>query len=566
MSTVLEPYASVDSFSADQISLLLRTIAEHKSHLDLAHEDARRMTRTGLRPAYLIDFDLLYMFMFEYDKHVNWAQEFQFLISNPNTQYIIGPGTQTELVRLQTRERPGRVSTTEIESRLPELARLLRSPNVIAYEELMGTMRVDEDAYELALATLDRSRRNRREDANQADALNWAAVVQIRRQLMHAGGAGFPYLLTGTEPLLREAVWDAGMGAPISRSPAAAIYAQVLFDVYPNPAQAMAHTVQAAFKAATAERDLRSSPAYAEPDRYLHHPDFERAFEQGLIGEPMREQLASMKDFVDDDVIYAAQRVYENVDLAAENVAQQKPSHVGRDLHSPRRLFDLIASLNAAMDMEDESSEGRTLSSLWNTVLDLQAREENDCLKFELRDRGGRPDKPPYFSVEVHPRAKTLPLFVMRWPAGKVATDVLSAFAASFARHSESTVNLLVGTSTDVLTFEADMPVLLEEIVDALADAGNDPSAGTDSNDLRWTRFNGRNFDLYADFAAEVPHDPVIGVFADSLHAAHLTELYRQSSARYLFAAWLQAALLEIAGVVELAHQRSEPKKDLQEN
>lgn len=553
MATVVDPQANVDSLSARQVRLLLRTIADHKQHLDLAHDDAMRVARTGLRPAYLLDFDLLYMYMFEYDEHVNWAQEFQFLISSPDTQYIIGPGTQTELVRLRQRDRPGRVSASDIARRLPELARLLRAPNVVAYEDLLGSMEVDEDAYDVALATLDRWRRARKEEANQADALNWAAIVHLRRNLPRLAGIGFPYLLTGTEPLLREEVWDAALGAPISRGPAAAIYSQVLFDVFPDPTVAMRHTVDAAFRTAMVERDLRISPAYIDPDRHQDELDLESALEQGRIGDSLRAQLMSLREFVNDRVIYMAQRVYDNADLMAENVAQQQdPSRTGRPHESPRRLFDLIAGLDAAMAAEEETGAGdRGLASLWSTVLKLQVNEHDDYIVYELQDRGGRAGKPAYFSLEVHALTDAERLFVMRWPGELDAANVLKAVASSFERHDERNVELVIGTSADVLTFDAEIPVFLDEIVEAVADAHIESATSSDKGEFRWARFNGQAFDLYADVATEMPHDPVVGVFAPSVHAAHVTDLYQKSSARYLFAAWLRAALSHIANLVE---------------
>jgi hypothetical protein len=246
------------------------------------------------------------------------------------------------------------------------------------------------------------------------------------------------------------------------------------------------------------------------------------------------------------------QRVYDNADLVAENVAQQQdPSRTESGHESPRRLFDLIASLDAVMVADASDADSRGLASLWSTVLHLQSDEQDDLIVYELRDRGGRASKPAYFTIEVHDDSDTERLFVMRWPGGLDAANVLQAVARSFARHNETRVELVVGTSTEVLTFEAAMPVLLDEIVDAIADAHDGSGSGSEKGEFRWTRFNGQAFDIYADVAAEVPHDPVVGVFAPSLHAGHVTELYDQSSARYLFGAWLRGALTHIAQIVD---------------
>ena len=286
--------------------------------------------------------------------------------------------------------------------------------------------------------------------------------------------------------------------------------------------------------------------------------------EQGRIGAPLPEQLSVMRDFVNDEIIYEVQRVYDHADLMAENIAQQRDRSTTTHSHeSPRRLFDLIASLNAAMTA-DAPDDKRSLASLWRTVLRLDVDERDHYTVYELRDKGGRAGKPPYFSIESHLGEDSERLFVMRWSGGLDAASVLAAIGASFKRHEETRLELVVGTSTEVLAFDVELPVELEEIVHAVGDAdqvrgshGN-VSGEDDRTRFRWVRFNGKAFDIYADVAAELPHDPVVGVFAPALHAEHVTDLYQRSSARYLFGAWLNPALSHIAGIVSDAATRTD--------
>jgi hypothetical protein len=292
----------VISLSAGQVGSLLSAIDLHRSMLQVGHEDARRLTLEGLRPAYLLDFDLIARYAFRADGRPDWVSELQYLLCREQTTLLIGPGTELEIDKfiytigflkdnegnLVDRFPEGR-STRRVfgweseilEAGLERLSRLLKLPNVLRYDDLLDKPDVDQEALETVKAALD-IRRKDKEDANWSDALNCAAVVYLRNHATEIDQEFHPYLLTATRPLLDEAAWSES--PPVSRRPSDAIYTEVLLDTFDDPSKAAAHTVEMAFKASSLERELRMMPAYLSPADFEQDPELERAVENDCVG------------------------------------------------------------------------------------------------------------------------------------------------------------------------------------------------------------------------------------------------------------------------------------------
>ena len=417
----------VDSLSARDIDLLLRTVRAHQSHLDGAHHDARHILMDDRRPAYVIDFDLLYRFIF--DTSPDWTRALEYLFLSVETTYLIGPGTSIEIDRLLRRAPTAKEETSwrRNESALRRLDELLRRPNVVMGVDVASG--VDETAYQLVKESLDISRRRTTEVPNQADALNWAYVVHLRRHLGNAGIDFFPYLMTGTRLLLDEQALDPNHSVPISRSVQSAIYSNVLLRIYSEPRPALRHTVEMAFHAAQIERDLRLSDAYVHPDRFQDDPDWELVVSEGRMGAPLKTQILGLAKYVIDPVLYEAQRIYDNVYVAATNQAQLGGAYpfVGE---TPRRLFDLIGAISATLSASIADEHGG-LQALWGIVLALKFTRQPECTTVELLDRAGSVG-PAYLAVEVHPPApgRERPLFILRWPSCRDAASLIGAFMA----------------------------------------------------------------------------------------------------------------------------------------
>jgi len=125
----------------------------------------------------------------------------------------------------------------------------------------------------------------------------------------------------------------------------------VLLSADDDPEVAATRTVEMTYEAARHDRDLRSSPGYRNPSEYAEEPAWEAALESQLLSRELRDQLDALDTFMSDPVVLEAQRIYENAQRVIANYGRQR-ARVVRDLRdSPRRLFDLIAGINAVLDV-----------------------------------------------------------------------------------------------------------------------------------------------------------------------------------------------------------------------
>lgn len=566
----------VASLSAGQVESLLRTLEIHRDLLQVGHEDARRLAHHGLRPSYLLDFELIYRYVFKPEDRPEWTSELQYLLGRESTRFLIGPGTRLEIEQFMysagfyidadgnpQQLTPG-VGSQEVygldaetvEVGVYRLCHLLNELNVISYDDVVGHGDFDAEskqAYQTAKAALDMRRRGRiGANANRSDALNWAAVLHLRRHFEELQTGFHPYLLTGTQPLLDERTWSAEISYPVSRRPSDAIYTEVLLGLFEDPMEAANHTLEMAFNAASLDRDLRLTPAYMYPDEYRDEPRWEKVVENNLATDELKRQLDALAEFVSDPVITETQRIYDNARLAAASAGAQRGFALKAIDESPRKLFDLIVELSAALNAGGRGA----LADLWQTVLELTESETPQLLSYRLSEIGTT-SRPTRYLVADYYRPSVLGSesgespsghFVLRWASSLDADAAFASFSRAFQRHGISQVDLAVGTDDGIEEFGARIPISLEEVVAALHRTDPDSLAAHPSLPIRWIRMGAEPFDLYADIPSDdVSREPVVGVFVDAINPSHLEDLYVRTCARYVLPIWLRSAFRSIA-------------------
>jgi hypothetical protein len=546
---------------------MLQTLDLHRRLLQAGHEDARRLAKGEPRPGYLLDFELIFRYMFRADLRPDLVQEMQYLFDHHQTTFVIGPGTLFEIT--QFLHSAGFVihASGDVEDMIPSggrdrtafgldedtvkhgvlrLSHLLDAPNIQHYSDLMPEPVVDEQAFATAKAVLDTRRQGRASiNANRSDALNLAAVIHLRKYEEDLDTQFYPYLLTATKPLLYEGGWGGEVAAPVSRAPSDAIYTEVLLDVYKDPVEAASHTVEVAYNAAALERDLRRAPAYLAPQDFQREPEWERALEDGLISDELRAQIEQLASFVSDPVVIETQHIYDNVRLASVSMVQQRGAPFRNGTESPRKLFDLIVEISAALNADTKSTG---LAGLWRAVLDLHITSDDESTTYALIDRGPHRRPTEYLAVEHYRKTAERPFsgdqFVLRWPSSLDAASVIDSFSRAFCRHKVTAVDLIVGTDQEIAQFEAELPIQLSDVVNAISQEHGTDEEGGPTHQLRWVRMGSTDFDLYADVSPPgITHEPLVGVFVDTMRPEHLEDLYVRTSARFLLPAWLKSAL-----------------------
>lgn len=566
--------------SARETSTLLRLVQTHQKQLEHAHSDAKRFASAGVRPAYLIDYQMIYWYMFEIVDSPQDVMMLEYLFELKDTDFILGPGTILELdAYLRTSARyellpditlsnPSVLDLRAIWSGIKlafeqiqhsgsdlvfawnRLRDLLERSNFHHYAEDLSdidkeSLLPDRDALSTIRGALQ-SARDGRQAQNNADALNFASVVTLRKLANRGLITYFPYLLTATPALLNESHWsfdpmeEWGLPTGISCSPDSALYSEVLLTTYPATADSAAdHSRELSHRANELLYGLRRSEAYREmvPDELppLALSDIDKID----VSSDSRDLLHSIVDFFNDPVVQEAQRITQNVDHSAANWARQALA-AQESLSSTRKFLDLLASILRALD--DTRSPVR-VSELWSSVIERVDYVTHESVVAVYRDID-RPNSSEYLRVEHH-HSDTGPYLAVSWPCHVSLDDILAQFSKSFARHDIVEVELLVGTREGgTLVFDAKLPLLFEDLNEGLQNEG----AAT------WIRLRGGIFDLYCDISGPVRADPVAGVVGAHLNVGHMAEVYHGTSARNLSSSWLQTIMDNALSTVNHAH------------
>jgi len=211
----------------------------------------------------------------------------------------------------------------------------------------------------------------------------------------------------------------------------------------------------------------------------------------------------------------------------------------------------LIVEVNAALSAPGAQAG---LADLWTTVLDMDTRVLPNRVTYELFDRGRDREATQYLAAECYYRRqesrnggenrRSQEQYVLRWPTSLDAETVVASFSRAFVRHDVETVDLVIGTDIGVDHFEATLPITLGDVLEAVGEGDDQPEQDGSTRQLVWIRMGARVFDLYADVApGELTRQPVVGVFVQTLNAAHLQDLYSRTAARFLLPAWFGRAI-----------------------
>lgn len=562
--------AEIVSLSAGQVESLLKSFELHHERLQAAQEDVRNLLVHGVRPGYVLDFELIFKYAFRAEERPDWAGEVQYLLDRPQVKLFTGPGTDAEIQKFihaigyvpagegglidvdanAGRERAAYGLEPEtIEAGMARLRDLLCHPCVKPlpnrpYEP------DDEKAQAVARLALDVRRGSpERAGANWADASNWAGVLQLRRHDFAHDPGCYPYLLTATSHLLEERSWDTAANAQVSRRPWDAIYTEVLFDSFPEPSKAMAHTRRMVFEAASLANELQGSPAYLDPASFREDPALDRAIEANLVGDELRRQLDRIAEFVKEPVVEETQRIYDNVRRASAGAARRQgvaPELLGGK--SPRRLFDLIMEVSAALSAGAGSA---VLGDLWRTALDLEVDSTEGRRSFCLTESSSLTPPTCYLSgdhyLETAGSEEHTEQYVLRWPTALDGDDLIEAFSRAYLAREVDRIDLVVGSDGGVESFEASLPLAWGEVASAVRKALRERDPGAQMGLLRWVRMGSSSLGLYADLcASDLTRAPLVGLFAPTLDPEQIEELYFRTSSRYLLPVWLRRALEEI--------------------
>jgi hypothetical protein len=544
-----------------QVETLVRALRRHQVLLDGAHWDARRLLVSGRRPAYVLSAGTLFSYMFPSSEHPEWQLELSFLFERSATQFYIGPGALTELDGLLHAANsqltsaqgtevtgPGVIPATYIhglsEDRLrvgiARVARLVRSSNCRLYSQLVDPPSVDEKTYDVARAILDRTASRLTEGSKLSDALDWAAVVYLRRRLAEVLPDAYPYLLLTEVSPLHEALVGREE-EPVARRADEAIYSEVLLDLCPDPAEAQRHTVEISFQAAIAERELRSAPAYGERVALVEEAAPDARGQSSLPDDGPPRLFAEVAEFVRDPVVRETQRIYDNLAALAAGDLPRDNSQV--EALPPGMVFDLVA----ALDAELRHGRSRGLEGIWTSVLEVRSYRRGSRTIYEVCDRGSDATAIPYLVIEAYSAtaADQRDQFVARWPSSLDAATILAAFSSAFERHGVAAIGLAIGTYDKITQWQTETPVTLADVSAFLEkDRRGDPRGDMSGGDMRWISISAPPFTLYADITPlGLASNPVISVSSHALDASWIASLYRSTSGRYLVPTWLADVL-----------------------
>lgn len=566
--------------STRETSTLLRLLQSHQIHLEHAHADAKRLAHAGVRPAYLVDFQMIYWYMFETLDSPQDVMMLEYLFGLDEVDFILGPGTLIELdsfLRSSARfellpdVNVAEVSLLDLRSiwfkirdRFEEvqgagsklvfawsrLRDLLSRRNFYQYAENLEHIEnqrllPDKDAATAVRGALQ-SIRGRRPLQNDADALNFASVVTLRKLASDGLVSYFPYLLTATPSLLNEEHWAFdplakwGLTTSVTCVPDSALYTEVLLASYQGESgKAADHSGHLSHHASDLVHGLRQSDAYRDLATDELPPLDTSRIDELDISPASRQLLESVIHFFADPVVREAQRITENVDHSAANWARQELDAQDA-LRSPRKLLDLLKTVLRALD---QSRAGVKVADLWSTLIERVEYSSSESVVAIYCDTDG-PRTSEYLRVEHHHSADG-PFLAVSWPCHVSLDDILAQFSKSFERHRIHQVELLLGTRDgQTLLFDAELPLNFEDLNEGL----QDEAAAT------WLRLRGGPFDLYCDIYGPVRTDPVVGVVGSELDVSHMSEVYHATSARNLSSSWLQAIMTDALLTVNHSH------------
>ena len=584
-----------------EFQALLRALRYHKDLLSLATSDAHRFLEIGLSPGYLLDFDLVFTYIRAIDEVPEEVVELEYLLGQTSVDFVIGPGTIVEatsyLYRLLdtiaesvgggrksgVRRRPKNALSADEFQRLlrrvlkraddviqefsveilslRRLQDLVDRPNVFHYAQLLaddlesitaaGTHSLSDDLKQIEVAREEaeayayvqlEGRRNKPEQNDRADAMNYGAIIELRNRSQIMGSSlPFAFLLTNTIPLLREEEWSGSdpvstwsMTTTISREPSSAIYSHLLQTRYSDKEDAATRSGDLENEASQLATQivtlLRSDEKFRdqEPARASFSPPNLQRVQKALKLESLH-LLELVEDFFFDPVVQEAQQVHDSLDLFIANWAAQH-GEIMELSDSPRHLLDSVKG--AIRSLDDRGGKSKSIGEQWERSIEVRSSLRGGAAISSYVDRGAMSLRATeYLHVEEH---KDRGFITLSWPAHADLLSILDRFSRAYSRHDQTELKLLVGTIDGEVyeTAISELPLTSEELTGGLP------------NPAAWIRFVSSSFDLYADIIASVGEPPIVSVIGGvKLRRDHVAALYQDTAARFVFPVWLTAML-----------------------
>ncbi|HEV2755996.1 MAG TPA: hypothetical protein VG318_09500 [Actinomycetota bacterium] len=535
-----------------EISVLLKSLALHRSMLEAAHQDAKRLAEFSLSAAYVVDYQLLHRYMFPLEGKPEWIAELDYLFDDPKTSFFVGTGTLLEILH-RVRKSTGidltavqvpdydlyasfiqgamvKLSDTTvgdaITRALTRLHDLINRPHFSYVPDVSPIDNPDVEAAFLTAFDIFQRIRPGKYFPNIADALNFADVVKVRKTNEDVNV--FPYYLTDTIPLLNETVWAHdpvveawGFEATITRTPLAAIYSKILLELESNPASAAEYALRLILRAGTSEFNLRSSDKYRSVISERSETFLAERQPEGAPSEIVK-QLRHLSDFVSDPLISRAQDLYDASRLAETNWEAVREG-TAPAVEPTRRVFDLVIAISGSLS--EKLRRGAAFHDVWRNVVKVTVDTDSPG-RSTARYCETVKSRRAYLEAEFYLEEK---FWIFRWPTALNLEQILDRFILTLAREDAEAAVLHVGLSDQVQAFNAKFPVTLDDLKSALGDAS-----------IYWIRFSHHSIDLYADIVMTSEANPIVGVFKRDPDIEQLLDLYEATSSRFLFRSWLR--------------------------
>jgi hypothetical protein len=550
-----------ESLGSDDVTLLMRAIKKHKELLEASAADIDR----GRPIAYVLDYNLLHVYLFEQSSNPTAAAEVGYVFDRLGGQLFLGVGTLVELEeKFHARMHLDLSRLRQQEPDLDTLRSATWADFDLVYEHLERTLQKEPEkilalanlrqlledgriglvddvlrgrtpdasvsAFEDTFKILERLRKER-ELPNLVDAVNLSHVVAMRELSLEDPTVPYGFYLSRTVTLLRPPFTsytrDLGVvfggGDDLARTPLTALHSERAARVEPEPDGALRRVNELLTRASVIEYQLQRAPGFVRDDVRGTPIDAWEHLAPSRLTPAVREQAGLLDIFVGDALVLEMQQLVDSAELLDWNALHER---AGSEAGSPQQLFDLISSIARGLP----SGAPERLPDLWRRVVGhtVQQNEGFDTHSFCGSGRGN-----VYLEVEKHPR----PYWVIRWPTHTGPEAMFKLFVSAFQNHEQSEIVVGAGTRYGTHLFDAELPLVFGDVVEAVREP------------ITWIRLEGSGFALYGDVVPNTTaRPPVIGVLAERPIREHVAGLYAATSARFLFRSWIDS-MLEHAGV-----------------
>ncbi|MGH8544842.1 MAG: hypothetical protein ACREX3_14690 [Gammaproteobacteria bacterium] len=521
-----------------------------------------------LRPAYLVDFQLVYRFIYLSEDNPEWLAELEYLFEQKDLLFIIGPGTLIEVTNHLTMIQHSVRDTVGIGDKVPSLSSLrtllrtvsaaiedvieqhpselfaierlhgfLRRDNVVHYADLPAhNLEPDAEAYRIASAAMKKYRPDPRKMApNLADALNFAATVTLRRAAGERDFDMFPYLLTATTSLLNERKWSHdpgekwGVQSPISRPPRSALISHAVMTSFSSLDDGVRHCEDMRLEASVVRRRLKALTAYGDQSTGFSDDEWEEAIDDSRLDEQSEEAISLVAGFFKDPVIGAAQRIVDDIDLVVANFRRQQEEFLSA-ISTSRRLVSLVLRVARTLD-DTRRRAGASVSQMWRLAIRAEQVEAVSFHGIEFFDRESDESLLMAHCASSDGRSLTY-----SWPTFIDLGFALQILNDAAQHHAMDKGAMYFGTPSGAWEAPVAFPISYDEVLEEVGDDGP----------IQWIRVDTDSFTAYSDIVRQIGDHATLSLRISAIDVDYIAELYAATSGQFVFPSWARR-ILEIA-------------------